>query len=495
VIINGREHNLPVTEQYVKQQFGDVFDGIGKLPGGEYHLRLKPGADPVRHSPRVVPQKRKDAFQKELQRLTDLGVIQPEPEHTQWVNSIVLVDKPDGSVRVCLDPKDLNQALERNPYHSKTVDEIMGELNGAKFFTLVDAAQGYWHVPLDEESSRLCTFNTPWGKYRWNRLPFGLKVSSDVFQERLDAVTRTVQGATGIADDCLAIGSSMEDHDVALLTLLETARLNGIKFNARKMQFRTRSCTFFGQMLTDKGLQIDPKKIAAIQDMAPPRNAAELKSFLGMVNYLKRFSNKLMTLSEPLKDLVKEGYEWEWTQTQEQAFAEIKQEVCRTPVLTYFNPEAAHVIQTDASLRGVGAVLLQEGRPVIFASRSLTETEQRYSNIERELLSVVFGCERLHNFLYGGRITVQTDHKPLETIFKKRVHEASPRLQRLLLRLNRYDIDVEYIKGKNNTVADALSRVDPMKPEAADLESCQVNTLEVDAITASYGHASESRLE
>ena len=492
VILNGKRHCLPITKEYVLSEFKDVFEGIGKLPGGKYHIELKPDAQPVQHPPRAVPEKKKEAYKDELERLCSLGIIEPVAGHTDWINSIVPVAKPDGSIRLCLDPKDLNKSIKRNQYYSKTIDEVSAELHDSRYFTVVDAKSGYWMVELDSESSLLTTFNTPWGKYKWLRLPFGLKVSSDVFQERLNSVLQGVKGITGCVDDVLARGVDSKDHDVNVLRLLETARMNGIKFNPKKLQFKSIKCEFFGHTLTPEGMKIDDRKVEAIKQMSAPKDKKGLQSFQGMINYLKRYSVKLMKLSEPLKPLLREDVEWTWDSTHQDAFDAIKEELTKTPVLAYFNPKSEHVIQTDASLKGLGAVLLQEGRPVIYVSRTLTPAEEHYSNIERELLGVVFAMERLHNYVYGEPVRVQTDHKPLETIWKKRIATASPRLQRLLLRLARYEIQLEYIRGKDNSIADALSRVDPLSPEPQDAK--QMDTIPVHQITNAIP-ATDNRLD
>jgi transposase InsO family protein len=189
-----------------------------------------------------------------------------------------------------------------------------------------------------------------------------------------------------------------------------------------------------------------------------------------MVNYLKRYTPVLSEVTTPLRELVKDDIVYQWEPRHEVAFQQIKEVLTSTPVLAYFDASKSHIIQTDASEKGLGGVLLQEGRPVMYISRSLTPTEANYSNIERELLSLVFGMERLHNFVYGGKTLVQTDHKPLESIFRQAVSETTPRLQRLMLRLHRYDIQVEYLKGKENVIADALSRVSPLPPSQSDME-------------------------
>ena len=229
------------------------------------------------------------------------------------------------------------------------------------------------------------------------------------------------------------------------------------------MQFKSTDCKFFWQRLTQDGIKVDPKKIEAIIQMDPPQNVASLQSFNGMVNYLKKFSPILSELSEPLRRLCKSGVEWAWEFEQQSAFEAIKQVIMKLPVLAYFDKTKKHTIHCDASKKGLGPVLLQESKPVMYVSRALTETEQRYSNIERELLPIVFALERLNHYTFGRTVTVQSDHQPLQSMWKKSVVSASPRLQRLLLRLAHYQINMEFPHGKENVIADALSRVSPLQ--------------------------------
>lgn len=208
-------------------------------------------------------------------------------------------------LRVCLDPRDLNKWEKREHYRSKTVDEVVTELNGAKFFTIVDAKKGYWYVPLDEESSYLTIFSTPFGWYRFKRLPFGLVVSQDVFQKQHDTAFEGFDGVTGIADDTFVYGSSEVEHDRNLTKLMDRAQQKGVVFNKDKVQFKCKEVSFFGQTWTPQGIKPDNNKVSGILDMKPPEDVKSLKSFLGLVNYLTRYSGRLATLSAPLRDLTK----------------------------------------------------------------------------------------------------------------------------------------------------------------------------------------------
>ena len=316
-------------------------------------------------------------------------------------------------------------------------------------------------------------------------MPFGSKVSGDVFQERLDRVLRLVPGVLGIADDIVIHGATENTHDGTVLVLCETARLNDLSLNSKKMQFKSTDCKFFGHRLTPDGIKVDPKKIEAIIQMDPPQNVASLQSFNGMVNYLKKFSPVLSELSEPLRRLCKSGVKWAWESEKQNAFEAIKQVITTLPVLAYFDKMRKHTIQCDASKKGLGAVILQESMPVMYVSRALTETEQIYSNIERELLAIVFALERLNHYTFGRTITVQSNHQPLQSIWKKSIVSASPRLQRLLLRLAHYDINIEFLQGKENVIADALSRVCPLQSNNSKIKDSYIDVIPIHHITQS----------
>ena len=243
-------------------------------------------------------------------------------------------------------------------------------MNNAKYFTLIDAKKGYWHVPLDEASSYLTTFNTPFGRFRFTRLPFGLVVSQDAFQKQLDSALEGLEGVTGIADDIFVYGSTEEVHDKNLINLMKRAQEKGIVFNKEKLQFKTSEISFFGHTWISQGVRPDKKKLSAIQQMNPPEDVKSLQSFLGLVNYLSRFSSRLADITAPLRDLTKKDVPFIWGPEHDQAFHEVKQEISTLGVLRYFEPKKESVIQTDASAKGLGAVLLQDGQPVCYASDS-----------------------------------------------------------------------------------------------------------------------------
>ena len=239
--------------------------------------------------------------------------------------------------------------------------------------------------------------------------------------------------------------------------LLENVVKN-VKFNPDKLQYKVKEVKYMGNIISESGLKPDSEKVRAILDMPLPKSKEELRRFLGMVNFFSKFMPSQSSITDPLRQLLKKGSVWFWSHEHAAAGEQLKQILSCQPVLKFFDPAKPVKLQVDASKSGLGACLLQDGHPVAYASRSLSSAEVNYAQIEKELVAVVFGCEKFHCYVYGNPIDVDSDHKPLVSISTKPLAQASPRLQRLLLRLQRYDVTINYLPGKYMYVADALSR-------------------------------------
>ena len=275
-----------------------------------------------------------------------------------------------------------------------------------------------------------------------------------------------VPGVTGIGDDMIIYGRSDLEHDKHLINFLEVCRKNTLTLNLDKVQFRLPQISFFEHQWSAKGLSPDPKKIAAVKRMNLPRDVETMRSFLELVNYLNRFSPCLAELSEPLREICRQDVEFELTESVRVAFSRTKEDISKNVTLPYFNPKCATTLQTDASKKGLGAVILQDSRPVMFASWVLTGAEKNYQNLERECLVTIWGMEKFHYLLYGKQFTLETDQKSLVSIYKKHMVEISQRIQRLIVRSFPYQpFDIQYRKGKEIPLADALSRVTPTPVE------------------------------
>ena len=453
-----------VTKDPLLILFADVFQGIGCLPG-EYSIELSKDVQPVVHPPRRVPVPKKEAMKAELDRMVADKIVTPVTEPTDWVSSVLAVPKKDGSVRICLDPKDLNTAIKRSHYPLPTVEDVTSRLTNAKVFSVLDAKSGFWQVKLTENSSYLTTFNTPFGRFRWLRMPFGISSVPEIWQRKMHEAIEGLQGVEVIADDFLVYGfgdtvdEAVKNHDQNLTAFLQRCRELNLTLNFQKIKLRLSCVPFMGHLLSADGVVTDPNKVRAIRDMPVPTDVKSLKRFLGMVTYLAKFLPNLSSFCEPLRRLELKDAEWCWLPVHDEAVQSIKSPVCEASVLKFYDVYREVTIESDASLSGLGASLLQEGQPVAFASRALTPAESRYALIEKELLSMVFACERFDTYLYGRDVVhVRTDHQPLEAILKKDLGSAPKRLQRMLLRLQRYNLDVKYQKGSLMVMSDPLSR-------------------------------------
>ncbi|XP_022785752.1 uncharacterized protein K02A2.6-like [Stylophora pistillata] len=452
------------TQPDLVSKFGDVFSGEGKLKG-KLHLEIDKSVTPVALPVRKVPFAVKEPLKQELERLVKIGILQPVDVPTDWISSMVVIKKSNGKIRLCIDPKPLNKALRRNHFPLPVIDDLLPLLTNAKVFSVVDAKNGFWHVQLDDESSLLTTFGTPWGRFRWTRMPFGISPAPEEFQRRLEYALEGLDGIKPIFDDILVFGvgeteaEALSDHDAKLTALLERCRATGIKLNKEKLKFRRKEVKFMGHVLYQDCLKPDPDKVQGIKEMPAPTSKQDLKRLLGMVNYLQKFAPNLSEVTAPMRDLLKEGNQFRWNeQVQGCSFKRVKEILSAAPVLKYFDPKDDVELQCDASDRGLGACLVQGGQPVAYVSRSMTETEGNYGQIEKEMLAILLGVERFEQCVYGRPVKIQTDHKPLESIFRKSLHSAPKRLQRMLLRLQKYDLQVSYKKGTEMYLADSLSR-------------------------------------
>ena len=460
----------------ILQEYSDLFQGLGCLPG-EHTIKIDPAVPPVVHPPRKVPVALKGKIKDELDRMEEAGVIVRQTEPTEWVSTMVTVIKPS-KIRICIDPRDLNQAIKREHYPMKTIEEVVAEIPGAKVFSTLDARSGFWQIKLDEASSKLCTFNSPFGRYRFTRLPFGIKSAPEVFQKSMSNLFEDIKGAKPIVDDILVWGQDVKEHYARLRQVLDRSREANLKFNPQKCHIRKEAVPYIGHVLTKDRLIADPEKIRAVQEMRQPQNAKELRTFLGFMQYLAKFMPNMADVSSPLRQLLEKEVEWHWEKEQEESFQKLKLMASSTPVLGYHDPDKPVTLSMDASSKGLGAVVLQEDKPIAYASRALTSAQEKYAQIEKETLAIVYGAQKFHQYLYGKQVMVQSDHKPLEVILNKPLHQAPLRLQKMMLSLQRYDLKVKFKPGAEMNLADALSRAflpETKETLVPDLEVNEVN--------------------
>lgn len=445
------------TKESLLKNNRDVFHGLGKFEG-KYHIDIDTSVKPVVHPPRIIPHTLMPKLKESLNRLQEIGVIVPVEEATDWVNSLVVTEKKNGSLRLCLDPRDLNKAIKRQHFKIPTLDQITANLHGKSLFTILDEKDGYHQVELDTESSYLCTFQTPFGRYRYQRMPFGISSASEVFQRKNMQMFGDIEGVYMIADDMIIAGKDEIEHDQILKKVMDRANDKNVKFNPDKLQFKVKEVKYMGGIIGSDGLKADPEKIRAINDMPVPEDKKGIERLLGTINFLSPFIPNMSELTAPLRELLKKDIVFIWKEEHDEAMDKIKKVLTSNPVLSFYDVTQEVTIQTDASQNGLGSCIMQNNKPIAYASRALNEAEKNYAQIEKELLAVLFACERFNQYIYGKEVLVQTDHKPLEAIQNKPLYKTPPRLQRMLLRLQRYQLTLKYTPGKFMYLADTLSR-------------------------------------
>ena len=415
----------------IMQEFSDSFGEIGTLPK-IHHIHVDPEVMPVVHPPRRVPVTLHEKLKAELDRTERLKIIERVFELTEWVSSLVVVQKPNGKLRICLDPKDLNKAIKRHYHHIPNAEDILSRMAGATVFSKLDASSGYWQIQVDEESSKLLTFNSPYGRYKFKGLPFGVLHASEVFQADVAEILEGIEGVQNAQDDIIVWGKTKVEHDSRLRNVLRRIRDSGLKLNKEKCMFNVSELTYLGHILTSEGVKPDPKKKRAITNMQFPQSKNELRTFLGMVNYLRKFVPNLSDITAPLRELLEKDCKWYFDKVHKNAFNKWKSIITSDAVLKYYDPKLEAKISTDASKSELGASLQQKlgdnWHIVAFASRAMTKAEQNYCQIEKETLSVVFGCEKFNQFVYGRKFKVENDHQPLKAIFSKPISRAPPRI-------------------------------------------------------------------
>ena len=430
-------------------KYDDCFGNIGCL-GEKYHIEVDETIPPVVNPPRRIPVALRERVEKELDRMEKTEIIKRVDEPTDWVNSMVVVEKHNGNLRVCLDPKHLNKAIKRPHYAMPTTEEILTKISTGKFFTKLDASNAYWQIPVDESSSKLLTFNSPKGRYRFLRIPYGIHSASDICQQRIALIIEDTEGVANSQDDIIIWGETLDELKQRTINVFQSIRKHGLKLNKSKCQFNKSEIIFLGHKITSEGIFPDEKKTEAIKNMPYLTNVKELQRFLGMVNYLAIFIPNLTSHTVNLRKLLEKDTKWYFDKIHIKEVDTLKSLIIKPPILKFYNPNLPIKISCDASQKGLGAALEQQheniSHPIGYASRTLTPAEQNYCQLEKEILSIVFACQKFHNLIYGKKFYVFNDHLPLKSIFNKSILKAPPRIQRFLLRLQRYDFEMHYIQ-------------------------------------------------
>lgn len=443
--------SISQEKEDIVSKYPNLCSGLGKLKGYQMKLHIDESVSPMKQTHRRIPFHQRAAVEKCVKDLLDKDIIEPVNGPTPWINPIVLVPKPKqpGELRMCVDMRAANKAIQCEKFPMPTLDELVYDLNGAKYFSKLDLNLAYHQIELEETSRYITTFTTHLGLFRYKRLSFGINAAAEKFQSIVSDTISGIKGSKNISDDIIIFGENKEEHDLALNKVLERLSENGYTLNLKKCEIGVEEIGYYGMIFSAKGLRADPSKLSVIKNMKPPTSGDAVRSFLGMTNYVSRFIPGYSELSAPLRDLTRKSVPFTWTKVHQSAFDKLKNLLCSSKVITYFDPNKDTELYVDASPHGLGAILSQGGKVVSYGSRALSPVEKRYkAQIEREALAITWACEHYQLYLLGKHFSVFSDHKPLVPIFNNPNSKASVRIEAWRLRLQRYDFTVKYIKGK-----------------------------------------------
>ena len=378
------------------QKYRHLFEPeLGTVKGIEAKLEVRAGTTPKFCRARPVPYALKETIEKDLERLVDMGVIEPVT-HSEWATPIVPVPKADGTIRICGDFKvTLNPALIVDQYPLPRLEDLFASLSGGQKFTKIDLSHAYQQLLLDEESRKLVTVTTHRGLYRYNRLPFGVASAPAIFQKLMEQVLQGVPDCICYIDDVLVTGKSDDEHLQHIGEVFERFDKFGLRVKKAKCFFLKPSVEYLGYKVDAEGLHATQSKIDAVANAPTPENVKQLRAFMGLVNYYGRFVPSLATRAQPLYILLRQNVTWKWDQGCEEAFRDLKKQLVSSTVLVHYDPKLPLKMEGDASAFGVGAVLTHvfpdgSERPVAYASRTLLESERNYCQTEKEALSLIF---------------------------------------------------------------------------------------------------------
>lgn len=442
-------------------QNSDLFAESGPPTTQAEHTIKLTDDKPVAVPPYRLPPAKQALLKEELEKLITQDII--EECDSPYAAPVVMVPKKDSGIRICIDYRQLNAKTVPDRYPLPRIDDLLHSTKQAKIFTTLDLKSGYYQVPVRTEDRDKTAFITPFGIYRFKRLPFGLRNAPSTFQRMIDHMKAGLPGVSMLAylDDLIVYSDTYDDHIEDLNKVFKRLRQFRLRINRSKCTFAGTEVKYLGHIINAEGIQPDSDKVAAIQKMREPKNVKELLSFVQTCSWFRRFIPNFANVARPLTNLTKKDTPWIWEEEQASSFSTLKKMLISPPILQQADPDGTYILRTDASAYALGACLLQgespeTERPVEYASRLLTEAERNYSTIEREALAVVWSINKFRGYLDGAKVVVRSDHQPLRWLLT--LKSPTGRLARWALALQSFNLTIEYTPGRQNAVADALSR-------------------------------------
>ncbi|GJZ16468.1 putative reverse transcriptase domain-containing protein [Tanacetum coccineum] len=409
-----------------------------------------------------LPPTRQKLARAQLKELSDKGFIRPSS--SPWGAPILFVKKKDGSFRMCIDYRELNKLTVKNRYPLPRIDDLFDQLQGSSIYSKIDLRSGYHQLRVREEDIPKTAFRTRYGHYEFRVMPFGLTNAPAVFMDLMNRVCKPYLDKFVIVfiDDILIYSRNEKEHKEHLKTILELLKKEELYAKFSKCEFWINTVKFLGHVIDSSGIHVDPTKIEAVKNWASPTTPSEIRQFLGLAGYYRRFIEGFSKIAKPMTELTQKNQKFDWGEEQEEAFQLLKQKLCVAPILALPEGSDDFVVYCDASIKGLGAVLMQRMKVIAYASRQLKIHEKNYTTHDLELGAVVFALKIWRHYLYGTKCVVFTDHKSLQHILDQK--DLNMRQRRWIELLSDYDCEIRYHPGKANVVANALSRKERIEP-------------------------------
>ncbi|KAJ0535516.1 putative nucleotidyltransferase, Ribonuclease H [Helianthus annuus] len=460
--------DIPVVRDY-SEVFPEELPGLPPARQVEFRIDLVPGANPIARAPYRLAPSEMPELSKQLQELSDKGFIRPS--FSPWGAPVLFVKKKDGSFRMCIDYRELNKLTIKNRYPLPRIDDLFDQLQGASYFSKIDLRSGYHQLRVYEEDIPKTAFRIRYGHYEFTVMLFGLTNAPAVFMDLMNRVCKPYLDKFIIVfiDDILIYSKTRADHEQHLRLTLELLMKEQLFAKFSKCEFWLKEVQFLEHIVNEQGIHVDPSKISAIKDWDTPTTPTEVRSFLGLAGYYRRFIENFSKIAVPLTTLTQKNKPFDWGFKQEEAFLNLKQKLCDAPVLTLPEGNDDFVVYCDASKLGLGCILMQRNKVIAYASRQLKIHEKNYTTHDLELGAVVFALKIWRHYLYGTKCVVFTDHKSLQHIFNQK--ELNMRQRRWVELLNDYDCEIRYHPGKANVIADALSSKERTKLHCVRVQS------------------------
>ena len=438
-------------------------DSLGITDKISHSINVEQNAKPIYNQRYRTAHSQQLIIENEVEKLEKEGIV--EKSNSPWSFPLILVPKKDGGHRIVVDYRKLNSITENDPYPMPSMSELLNSLGKNKYFSTIDLMQGFLQVPLDESSKFMTGFSTANGHYHFNRMPFGLKSSPVTFVRLINTVFHGLLGKIlhAYMDDLIIYGNSIQDHLENLRLVLSRLRDANLKIKLSKCRFLQSKCVFLGHEVSEHGIKVTQDKVAAVLKFSQPKTVKNLRSFLGLSGFYRRYIKDYSVIASPLTNLLKQNAKFEWSEEQEKAFQTLKKAITEAPILVFPDFSKTFYLVTDASGVGIGSALMQKDennkfRVIAYHSRKLKDAEKRYSITEQECLAVIDSLKHFRFIIFQYNVIVLTDHSALTEIFKNPNHSA--RRARWFVTIMDYNVTFKYIPGKKNVVADCLSRYD-----------------------------------